>query len=228
MTTRAANLLTLLGLVGLLAAVSLTAPRWARFFRQPLLASEEEPAAEREAGGGLPATAKAAPETPGEAQRTISVKLFFETPDRAGLVTEERSVAFSADLSRQLRLVVEELVQGSSSGLISPLNPATRVLEVFVTGGGVAYVDVSKEVALDHAGGSASELMTVYSVVNTIAENFPAIRRVQILVEDRPTETLAGHVDVSRPLMPDMTLLAAAAVAPAAEPDAPRPEGPTS
>jgi hypothetical protein len=48
----------------------------------------------------------------------------------------------------------------------------------------------------------------VYSVVNTITTNFPAVTRVQILVGDRPVTSLAGHVDVSRPLPADMTLVA--------------------
>ena len=52
--------------------------------------------------------------------------------------------------------------------------------------------------------------MTVYSVVNSLAANFPAVKRVQILIEDRPAATLAGHVDLTRPLRPDMTLLATA------------------
>jgi hypothetical protein len=34
------------------------------------------------------------------------------------------------------------------------------------------------------------------------------VTRVQILVDDRPVTSLAGHTDLSRPLAPDMTLLA--------------------
>ena len=50
--------------------------------------------------------------------------------------------------------------------------------------------------------------MTVYSVVNSLVTNFPAVSRVQILVEDRMVSSFAGHVDLSRPLPPDMTLVA--------------------
>jgi len=48
----------------------------------------------------------------------------------------------------------------------------------------------------------------VYSIVNSLVANFPAARRVQILVEDRVVTSLAGHVDLSRPLPADMTLVA--------------------
>ena len=89
------------------------------------------------------------------------------------------------------------------------------MLDVFVSARGVAYVDLSKEAAGGTAG-SHEELLSVYSIVNSLTVNFPAVKRVQILVDDRPVATLAGHVDLSRPLPPDMTLLAAAALAPAA------------
>lgn len=208
MSRRSADLLTALGLIGLLATVSLTAPRWSRVFREPVpaapeAASPQEPAASPSPGGA-------------EARRTIAVKLFFDSPDSPGLVMEEREVAFSSDLSRQIQTVVEELVRGPKpeSGLVATLPPGTRVLDVFVTARGVAYVDVSRDAVLPPGGGSAAELRSVYSVVNSIAANFPAVRRVQILVDDRPAETLAGHVDLSRPLPPDMTLLAASTLTP--------------
>jgi spore germination protein GerM len=207
---RVGNSLALAGLVGLWALVTLTAPRWARYFREPLASRDVEGAPESSAGTEAPAAAK--PAEPSEPQRRISVKLFFEAPDRRGLVIEDRSVAFSSDLTRQIRLVVEELIHGSQGGLVAPFSPGTRVLEVFVTARGVAYVDLSKEIAENQVGGSEAELLSVYSVVNSITANFPAVRRVQLLVDDHPTATLAGHVDLSRPLTADMTLLAVAPV----------------
>ena len=39
----------------------------------------------------------------------------------------------------------------------------------------------------------------MYSLVNSIVTNFPAVSRVQILVDDRPVTSLGGHVDLSRP-----------------------------
>jgi hypothetical protein len=97
------------------------------------------------------------------------------------------------------------------------------VLDVFVTARGVAYVDLSTEALEGHVGGSDDELYRVYSVVNTVTTNFPAVHRVQILVDDRPAVTLAGHVDLSRPLPQDMTLLAASTLTPLAGDDAAAP-----
>jgi spore germination protein GerM len=201
MTARQANLLTAAGLLALMALVTLTAPRWARFLRQPLSsAAEEEPTA---------ASASLAPRSPeAEAQTKISVRLYFEAGDRFGLVPEERLVPFASDLTRQIRLVIEELVRGSATGLLPPVAPGVKVLEVFVSARGVAYVNLSKEISDGFKGGSRAELLTVYAIVNSITANFPAVKRVQILVDDRTVSTLAGHVDLSRPLPADMTFVA--------------------
>jgi hypothetical protein len=217
-TPRALNAATVVSLLGLLALVTFTAPRWARIMRQPVTAPAEEDQAP--AGGGTAKTAS--PEPDGE--RTISVKLYFESPDTPGLLPEDRSLPFSVDLSRQLRTVVEELVRGSSTGLNSPLPPDTKVLDVFVTAGGVAFVSLSKEAAAGVSGGSTAELLTVYSLVNSITTNFPAVKRVQILLDDRPVVTFAGHVDVSRPLPPDLTFVAV--MTPSPPPSAAAPAAP--
>jgi len=202
MSPRQANALTVLGLAGLLAAVSLSAPRWAGMLRQPLAAFEEEEAA-REGPSPAPSESPAA-----EAARRISVRLYFEAPDREGLLPEERAVAFSPDLARQVRTVVAEIVKGPTSGLVATLPPETRVIEAFVTARGVAYVNLSAEAAAGLPGGSKAELLTVYSIVNSVVTNFPGVSRVQILVEDKVVPSLAGHVDLSRPLPADMTLVA--------------------
>ena len=204
MTPRRANLITVGLLVLLFAGMAATAPRWAHLLRR------EVP----EAGGSSPAPAAAAEEEAARVERRINVKLFLQAPDRTGLAIEERAVTFSSDLAGQVRAVVEELIQGSKSGLQPTLAPQTRVLEVFVSPRGVAYVDLSKEAQGLSEGGSEAELITVYSIVNSLTANFPAIKRVQILVEDKPATTLAGHIDLTHPLPPDMTLLAAAPVQP--------------
>jgi hypothetical protein len=113
-------------------------------------------------------------------------------------------------LARQIQVVVEELLGGSKTGSLSPFAGNGKVLEVFVTARGAAYVDLSKEVTVAQLPGARAELLAVYSLVNSVTLNFPAIRRVQIMIDGRTAETLAGHVDLSRPLLPDMTLLAVA------------------
>ena len=212
MSPRGANALVAVFLVMLLAAVSLTAPRWSRWLQRPLPAVEAPERSPETAASREPEPAK-------EPDRKISVKLFFPAGDRPGLVIEDRTVSFTNDLSQQLKVVVEELARGSQIGLLPSLPPGTRVLEVFVTARGVAYVDLSKEAATAVGRGSDDELITVYSIVDSLTSNFPsAVKRVQIVIEDRQVPTLAGHVDLTRPLAPDLTYLAASSLTPAASP----------
>jgi spore germination protein GerM len=66
-------------------------------------------------------------------------------------------------------------------------------------------VDFSRELLTSHWGGSMGEIMTVYSVVNTLA-SLPGIEQVKFLVEGEEIETLTGHLDISEPVEPDWDL----------------------
>lgn len=227
MTPRQADVVTAIGLAGLLATVALTAPRWAALLRAPAVFVDAEEGTVEETAPSPP-VGGADEEAAGTAGRRISVRLYFEAPDREGLLPEEREVAFSPDLAQQLLTVVGELARGSETGLLATLPEGTRVLEVFVRAQGVAYVNLSLEASTGLPGGSRAELLTVYSVVNTVVTNFPAVSRVQILVNDQPASSLGGHVDVSRPLPPDLTLVALPTPepAPGEPPASPSPEEP--
>jgi hypothetical protein len=43
-------------------------------------------------------------------------------------------------------------------------------------------------------------MLTLRSIMQTLVANVPEVKRVQILIEGREVETLAGHVDIRRPL----------------------------
>lgn len=214
-----ANVLTAIFLLSLLVLVVVSAPRWTRLLSRPVPGED--------AGEDTPASPRAGEEADGAAGQ-ISVKLFFQAADQPALLMEERSVLYSADLARQLGIVVEEIIRGPKTGLLPTLAPEGKVLDVFVSSRGVAYVDLSKEVAAGHPGGSRAELLSVYSVVNSLTTNFPAVKRVQILIDDRPAPTLAGHVDLLHPLSPNMTLLVGAEPSPAVPPSVLTPPPPPS
>lgn len=199
-----ANALTALGLLTLLLIVVLAAPRWTR------LLTRSVPGEEAGEEGAVAAPIAPAEAEPAAVEQKINVKLFFPAPDQPALLIEDREVAYSPDLARQVRTVVEEIVKGPQKGLGPSLPAETRVIDSFVTAAGVAYVDLSKEASEKHPGGSRNELLSVYSIVNSLTSNFPAVKRVQILVDDRQVATLAGHVDLTHPLASDLTYLVGA------------------
>ncbi|HEY5908870.1 MAG TPA: GerMN domain-containing protein [Vicinamibacteria bacterium] len=221
MTRREANLLTALVLFLLALGLALSAPRWARFLREPVASLEDDIL------GGVSRN-PAGDEAEQEGRRTISVKLYFPEAEGAGLLGEEREVPFSNDVSQQIRSVVDELLKGPNTALLPAFASGTKALEVFVNARGVAYVDLSSEARSLPGPGSQGELLSVYALVNSVVVNFPVVKRVQLLVDDKPVETLGGHVDLSRPLLPDMTFLARPKASPSPAPISPEVARPAS
>lgn len=71
-----------------------------------------------------------------------------------------------------------------------------EVLDVFVSGRGVAVVNFTNTLLLGHSGGLLAEELTVYSLSHSLVENFAAIAEVRFLVEGQEAGTLAGHLDL--------------------------------
>jgi len=135
------------------------------------------------------------------------VTLFFVSERDSLLHPETREIPGAASAAEEIEHVVGELIKGSRGDLVAPLPAETQVRRVFVAKD-VAYVDLSRDVVDRFAYGSSSELAAIYAVVNTITANFKAVKRVAILVEGSEKETLGGHIDLSRPLLPEPTLVA--------------------
>lgn len=129
------------------------------------------------------------------------VILYFGSQDGFSLVAEAREVT-DADEGTLVMEIVQELREGSRGDLIPVLPPGT-VLTGYGEQDGIATLDFNKDLIAAHPGGSMSELLTVYGLINTLAVNFPHIRKVNILVEGQAVETLKGHVDLRQPLAAD-------------------------
>ena len=136
----------------------------------------------------------------GDAGRKIRVTLFYVAEDGLQLVGVEREVPYGASNVEQARHIIEEQLALAPEPLVSALPEGTSLRTLFVTEDGSAFVDLSREVVEYHTGGSLDELFTVYTIVNALATNLPVISSVQILIEGREVETLAGHIDLRHPL----------------------------
>ena len=136
---------------------------------------------------------------------TVPIALFFGTPDGDGLAREGREVEACQGAEECVTSVVEELINGPVGDLEPVLPPAATILGVQVAGD-TARIDLGKETVETLPAGSNAELLAVYAIVNTVAANVPQIKKVQLLVDGREAETLKGHVDLRKPLLPDPTL----------------------
>ncbi len=144
--------------------------------------------------------------TPPPAEK-IRVTLFFPLQEDGLLRPEERDVEKPADAVGFARELMREEIAGPKDPLLVTALPGKfSVRNVFVPGNGQIVVDFNVDSEWARSAGSSDELAAVGAIVDTLLQNLAQTDRVRILVNGNPVETLAGHVDVSRPLpaMPDV------------------------
>jgi hypothetical protein len=158
------------------------------------------PAAGEPGPFGTPSAEQADPD------RTITARLFYVSEEGTRLTGVEREVPFAEGLE-QAREIISAQLAPVSEPLVSAVPPGTTLRALFITEQGDAYVDLSREAASAHPGGTLNELLTVYTIVDALAINIPAIRAVQILIDGKEVQTLAGHVDLRQPLAKNLDLV---------------------
>jgi hypothetical protein len=148
--------------------------------------------------------APAPPEVRTEPTARIRARLFHLAGDGLRLQPVDSEVPFGDGTLEQGRQLALALLQPAPAPFVSVIPPGTTLKGFYLSPQGVAFVDLSTEASRAHPGGSLAEIFTVYSVVNTLTDNLPAIAAVQLLIDGRQVDTLAGHVDVRRPLLKDL------------------------
>lgn len=148
--------------------------------------------------------AAAPPPAAAGTERKITATLYFVSEDGLSLVGVQREVLFGEAVEEQARRILEAQLGRAPQPLMSAIPAATALRALFLTERGEAFVDLSGEARAKHTGGSLDEIFTIYSIVNALTVNLPAISRVQILVEGKEVDTLAGHVDLRHPLQKNL------------------------
>ena len=156
--------------------------------------------------------ATAAPAVP---ERKITATLYYIAEDGMSLVGMQREVPFGEPIAEQARRIVEAQLGAAPQPLAAAIPDGTTVRAVYVTERECeaadptcqrdAFVDLSGEARTKHTGGALDELFTIYAIVDALTVNLPVITRVQILVDGKEVDTLAGHVDLRHPLEKNLT-----------------------
>lgn len=130
---------------------------------------------------------------------TVRVTLFFADAAQGKLHPEERDIPKPSGPGAYLRALFEELARGPSRpGLVGVIPPRIQLRNGFLLGNGEVVLDLAVDASLSF--GSAEELSIVASLVDTALQNVANTKRVRILVNGEPVESLGGHVDLTRPL----------------------------
>lgn len=135
-----------------------------------------------------------------------NITLYFikSTPTEFYLAREDRLIK-SATGTQLIEAALKELISGpKTQGLLAVLPKDTRVLSVKLDKD-LATVNFSKEIQ-KLGTGARGEALAVSAIANTLTD-LGNVTRVQILVEGKIVESLAGHVDIRNPVRRDLTVI---------------------
>jgi spore germination protein GerM len=140
--------------------------------------------------------------------RKIKARLYYVSTDGTKLTGVDREVSYAEGATAQAQEIVSAQLTAVPAPLVSAIPAATTLRALYLDGKGAAFVDLSKDVSTAHPGGSQNELLTIYSIVNALTANLPAITSVQLLVDGKEVDTLAGHIDLRKPLQKNLGIIA--------------------
>ena len=132
--------------------------------------------------------------------RRIQATLFYVSDDGAELIQVPREVLFGDTPALQARYIVQAQLETPAKGFASAIPPGVKVRSLFLGAHGEAYVDLSPEIMTGHHGGSLDEALAVFALVNAVTSNLPDVTAVQILVDGKEVDSLAGHIDLREPI----------------------------
>lgn len=135
------------------------------------------------------------------------VLLYFSDPEGEYLIGEKREILKRSEVKEEAKEAIVELIKGPRGKLFPTLPPRTKLLALQLDEKGLAKVSFDKSLSKDHPGGSSAEMMTTYSIVNSLTLNFSQIKRVQILIEGKAIETISGHLSLKQPVSPKPDLI---------------------
>jgi ribonuclease PH len=141
------------------------------------------------------------PRLPG---RKIKARLFYVADDGVHLVRQERDVPYGEGTLEQAREIIAAQVAPRRAARVR--HPAgTTVRALFLTEA-AKRTSMSAARSLAASGGTIDELLTVYTIVDALTDNLPGVTAVQLLVDGKEVDTLAGHVDLRAPLAKNLSM----------------------
>jgi len=150
-----------------------------------------------------PATGKSVATKKKEKQK---VQLYFSDSNERFLVAEKRYIPREKAITGQARELVKALIEGPHTDLVRTLPEGVEIKGIKVRNE-TARVNFSNKLSSLHPGGSASEMMTIYSLTNTLVANVKGIKKVQIIIEGKDLKTIKGHIDTRHPFSMNRELI---------------------
>lgn len=150
------------------------------------------------------------------------VSIWFEPKEGELFRAEIRELPAATDDVAFLRTLAAAVLDGPRHpDLLRPFPEGWTVRGAYRLRGGLVVVDLAPPALVTVAGvegppvpeaalalrwqtGSHEELAAAQTLLITLAKNDPDVSKVVLVVAGEPVETLAGHLDLTHPLLPDL------------------------
>lgn len=121
------------------------------------------------------------------------ITLYFPSKDNQKLIRETRIIKVN-DQQPIARYIINELIKGSvNENALSALNPDTVLLNV-ETSNNICFVSFKSNFIDKNSGTPEKEIMTVYSIVNSLTE-LDSVERVQFLMDGKKVDSF-GNINI--------------------------------
>ncbi len=125
----------------------------------------------------------------------LSVTLYYP---RDGLLTSSLApVKRQPDAQAQAREILLSLLQDQRAAQTAVLRDI-KLRAFYLDSQGTAYIDLATDQQQPVRASAWDEQLAIYSMVNTLMQNFEEIKQVVFLTDGREAEILAGHMDLTR------------------------------
>jgi len=135
-----------------------------------------------------------------------SLIIYMASEDGNHLVPVIRTLKVDANIGYEtsiLRLLIDGPLDDES--LLRTVPESTEVKNVYIREG-ICYVDLSESFITDSVPGSISDMLTIYSIVNSLAER-PNISKVQFLIEGEIKDAYKGHFELDKAFEPNWDIV---------------------
>jgi len=123
--------------------------------------------------------------------------VYFADKQKLSLKSVKKKFASTLD-SHELALeIIKTLIDGPADPNLEAIWPKdTKINAFFIAGDGKAYIDLDPAPEMIENMDTGTELLAIYSIVNSLTMNIAEIKMVKILIQGRDALTLAGHIDL--------------------------------
>lgn len=133
---------------------------------------------------------------------TVQVNLYFIDAQMMRLIPIKTDIP-RASTEKMAQRVISELIAGHDDNpKIRRLIPNQKRCMSVKVKDKIAYVDISPDMVSSHPDGRDLELLTVYSIVNSLT-SIDGVVNVRFTIDGKPQKDFKGHIDMRETFIPD-------------------------